>query len=216
MRELPAGAPAGLEHLPVPELTSLALAWDAMLAGTIPIGAVVVDEAGQIIGAGRNAIFGEPAEGSLSGSHLAHAEINALLWLPKELPYAGCRLVTSLEPCQMCTGAIRLATIGALTYLGADPVMGTAWALESARYVGHRPVSVTGPAEGPAGQLAAALPLAFTLNRSPAGGFAKAARERAPELTGAADALIEAGLFDLRASAVPWPQAAQDLLAALS
>src|SRR5580658_6302412 len=74
MRELPAGAPAGLEHLPVPELTSLALAWDAMLAGTIPIGAVVVDEAGQIIGAGRNAIFGEPAEGSLSGSHLAHAE----------------------------------------------------------------------------------------------------------------------------------------------
>ncbi len=216
MRDLPTPTPAGFEHLSVPELTCLALAWDAMLAGTIPIGAVVTDEAGQIIGAGRNAVFGEPAEGSLSGSHLAHAEINAMLWLPKGLPYSGCRLVTSLEPCQMCTGAIRLATIGALTYLGADPVMGTAWALDSARYVGHRPVSVTGPADGPAGQLAAAMPLAFTLARSPAGGFAKAARERAPDLTGAADALIAAGLFGLAASAVPWPEAAAELLAAVS
>jgi tRNA(adenine34) deaminase len=216
MQGQPAQTPAGLAHLSAPELTCFALAWDAMLARTIPIGAVVIDESGQIIGAGRNAIFGEPAEGSLSGSHLAHAEINALLWLPKELPYSGCRLVTSLEPCQMCAGAIRLATIGALTYLGADPVMGTAWALRSARYVGHRPVSVTGPADGPAGLLAAALPLAFTLARSPAGGFAKAARQRAPELTAAAGALVEAGLFDLRASAAPWPEAAADLLAALS
>jgi tRNA(adenine34) deaminase len=209
-------APPGLEHLSAAELACLELAWDALVAGTIPVGAVVVDAAGQVIGSGRNRVIGDPATRLLSGSRLAHAEINALLWLPVEQRLSGCRLLTSFEPCQMCTGAIRLATVGALTYLGADPVMGTAWVLESERYVGHRPVSVTGPADGPAGRLAAGLALAHTLSRSPAGGFSTVARRRAPELTGCADALIEAGLFEMAASAVPWTEAAPALLAAIS
>jgi tRNA(adenine34) deaminase len=208
-------APPGLEHLAEPEQACLALAWDALLAGTIPIGAVVVDASGTIIGSGRNAVYGAPDARMLSGSRLSHAEVNALLWLPVEGRFADCRLVTSLEPCQMCVGALRMATVGALAYLGADPVNGTAWVLDSARYVGHRPVNVTGPLPGAAGRLAACLPLAFTLSRSPDGRFAAVARERAPELTATADALVEAGALQMAAARRPWPQAAPELLAAV-
>jgi tRNA(adenine34) deaminase len=209
-------APAGLEYLSAAELTCLELAWDALLAGTIPVGAVVVDAAGRIIGSGRNRVFGEPDSRLLSGSRLAHAEINALLWLPVEQRFADCCLVTSLEPCQMCVGALRMGTIGALTYLGADPVNGTAWVLESARYVGHRPVTVTGPRPGPAGRLASGLALAHTLTQRPAGGFALAARARGPELSAYADALVHAGVFEMAAYDVPWVEAVPALLAAVS
>jgi len=53
--------------------------WEAYLAGTIPVGAVVVDEAGEVLSQGRNRIFDEPRDGHLGGSRLAHAEVNALL-----------------------------------------------------------------------------------------------------------------------------------------
>jgi tRNA(adenine34) deaminase len=208
-------APAGLEHLAGPELACLALAWEALLAGTIPIGAVVVDGDGTIIGSGRNAVYGAPDARMLSGSRLSHAEVNALLRLPVEGRFADCRLVTSLEPCQMCVGAMRMATVGALTYLGADPVNGTAWVLESARYVGHRPVSVSGPLPGAAGRLAACLPLAFTLSRGQVSRFAAVARERAPQLTATADALVQAGVLEMAAARRPWTEAAPQLLAAL-
>jgi tRNA(adenine34) deaminase len=204
---------AGLEQLSEPELVCLELAWDALLAGTIPVGAVVVDADGRIIASGRNAVYGQPDPRLLCGSRLAHAEINALMWLQVGQRFSDCRLVTSLEPCQLCVGALRMATIGALTFVGADPVNGTAWVLESARYVGHRPVSVTGPAPGPAGRLAAGLALAHTLSRAPTSTFTVAARDRSPELTGAADALIESGVFAMAASRMTWPQAAPKLLA---
>jgi hypothetical protein len=87
--------------------------------------------------------------------------------------------------------------------------------LESARYVGHRPVSVTGPALGPAGRLAIGLALAYVLSRDPASAFATAVRQRSPELTGAVDALIEAGVFAMAASRMTWAQAAPKLLAAV-
>ena len=206
---------AGLEQLPEPELACLELAWEALLAGTIPVGAVVVDPGGQIIASGRNAVYGQPDPRLLCGSRLAHAEINALMWLPAGQRLSDWRLVTSLEPCQLCAGALRMATVGALTFVGADPVNGTAWVLESARYTGHRPVSVTGPFPGPAGRLAAGLALAYVLSRDPASAFATAARQRSPELTGAADALIEAGVFAMAASRMTWARAAPNLLAAV-
>jgi tRNA(adenine34) deaminase len=207
--------PAGFEQLSEPELACLELAWDALLAGTIPVGAVVVDADGQIVASGRNAVYGQPDPRLLCGSRFAHAEINALMWLPLDRRFSDWRLVTSLEPCQLCVGALRMATVGALTFVGADPVNGTAWVLESARFVGHRPVSVSGPAPGPAGRLAAGLALAYTLSRDPASAFTTVARQRSPELAGAADALIEAGVFAMAASRMAWAQAAPELLAAV-
>ena len=42
-------------HAPWPEVFELM--WDAYLAGTIPVGAVVTDEAGEVAARGRNRIF---------------------------------------------------------------------------------------------------------------------------------------------------------------
>ena len=72
-----------------------------------------------------------------------------------------------------------------------------------------------GPLPGPAGRLAAGLALAYVLSRDPASAFTTAARKRSPELTGAADALIEAGVFAMAASGMTWAQAAPKLLAAV-
>jgi len=202
-------------ELSEPERACLALAWEAMLAGANPVGAVVVDAGGAIVAAGRSAVYGLASPEQLSASRLAHAEVNALLRLPPEERHADLRLVTSLEPCQMCTGAIRMATVGALTYLGADPVHGTTWALASARYVNHRPVSVTGPREDGVGRLAAGLAFAFALGRNPAGQFVAAFRQLRPDLAAAGDALIDAGLHDLTRGGVPWEQAGPALLAAV-
>jgi tRNA(Arg) A34 adenosine deaminase TadA len=205
--------PALLSELSEPERACLALAWEAMLAGTNPIGAVVVDPDGMIVARGRSAVYGPGLPGQLSGSRLAHAEVNAMLRLPVDGRHSALRLMTSLEPCQMCTGALRMATVGALTYIGADPVHGTAWALESARYVNHRPVQVTGPREDGIGRLASGLVLAYALSRNPRGKFVAAFRDYRPELGAAADALIRAGLFELAGRGVPWSEAAPSLLA---
>jgi tRNA(adenine34) deaminase len=204
-----------LPELSEPERACLALAWEAMLAGTNPIGAVVVDPAGNIVARGRSAVYGPGLPGQLSGSRLAHAEINAMLRLPVDERHSALRLMTSLEPCQMCTGALRMATVGALTYIGADPVHGTAWALDSARYVNHRPIEVTGPREDGIGRLASGLVLAYSMSRNPEGKFASAFRECRPDLGAAADGLIRAGLLDLVSRAVPWSEAAPGLLAAV-
>ncbi len=204
-----------LADLSGPEQACLELAWQALLAGTIPIGAVVADADGAVIRSGRNAVYGHGEPPLISGSLLAHAEINALLGLPVSGSYPECRLVTSLEPCQMCTGALRMATVGALTYLGADPVNGTAWVLESARYVGHRPIEVTGPCADETGRLASGLAVAYHLRHRPNGWYVAAYRRVSPGLLAVGAALIEAGLFELAAERQPWPWAAPALLAAV-
>jgi tRNA(Arg) A34 adenosine deaminase TadA len=206
---------AALAELSQPELACLELAWEAQLAGTIPIGAVVTDADGQIVARGRNAVFGSAQPPWLSGTRLAHAEINALIGLPREVPNASLRLVTSVEPCQLCTGAARMSTVGALTYLGADPVNGTAWALESDRYVGHRPVTVTGPREDQVGRLASAMALAFSLVRKPGAAFLTVYRQRRPDLAAAAEALLAAGVQEMAQQQMSWNEAAPILLAAV-
>lgn len=212
---LPSIVASVLANLSGPERACLELAWQALLAGTIPIGAVVADADGIVIRSGRNAVYGEAEPSLMSGSLLAHAEMNALVSLPVDGSYADCRLVTSMEPCQMCTGALRMATVGALTYLGADPVNGTSWALESARYVGHWPIAVTGPRADESGHLASGLVAAYHLRRRPAGRYVAACRESRPDLLDAGAALIETGMFERAADRQPWEAAEPALLAAV-
>jgi hypothetical protein len=117
----------------------------------------------------------------------------------------------------MCTGAARMATVGALTYVGAEPVNGTARALAHERYVRHRPVEVAGPRTDVAGRFASVLALAFVPVRKPSAPFVTvvtAFRDRRPDLAAVSDALIVAGLTELAEHAVPWEQAAPGLLAA--
>jgi hypothetical protein len=60
--------------------------WAAYVAGTIPVGAVVVDPHGVIAAEARNRIFdaGDPPRGQLAGSWLAHAELNAIAQIDAE------------------------------------------------------------------------------------------------------------------------------------
>ena len=73
----------------------------AMQAGERPIGAVIVHR-GKIVGRGRAEHQGRP-------SRLAHAELNALLATAASLydfPHDNGVIYTTLEPCEMCLGAI--------------------------------------------------------------------------------------------------------------
>jgi len=81
----------------------------------IPVGAIVVDKNGNIIGKGHNT-----REGALL-IH-GHAEINAINEAIKSmnsLKLPGCSLFVTLEPCSMCAGAILASGISEV-FFGAD------------------------------------------------------------------------------------------------
>ncbi len=204
--------PAAAE-LSTAEWVCLELAWQALLAGTAPIGAVVTDATGAIISTGRNAVVGAADPPLVSGSLLAHAEVNALIWLRDgRQRHADYRLVSSLEPCPMCTGAFRMAALGALSFLGADPFNGATWLLTSDQYAGRRPVEVTGPRTDRAGRLAAGLVVAYQQRRRPDGPFISTFRQLRPELLAVGAALVDAGLFERAALGEPWEQVAESLM----
>ena len=64
---------------PWPEVFSLM--WEAYVAGSVPVGAVVADETGKVVSSGRNRIFDDKPNEHLSRSRLAHAELNAMVEL---------------------------------------------------------------------------------------------------------------------------------------
>jgi tRNA(adenine34) deaminase len=91
----------------------------------VPVGAVVLDPAGAVIGRGRN-------ERERTGDPTAHAEIMAIRAAARNRGgwrLAGCTLVVTLEPCTMCAGAVLEARLGRLVYGAADPRAGAAGSL---------------------------------------------------------------------------------------
>ena len=91
-----------------------------LAAGEVPVGAVVVSAAGEIVGTGFNAPI-------LTHDPSAHAEIRALRAAAEQLGnyrLDGCTLYVTLEPCLMCTGAIIHARIARLVYGAAEPHTG--------------------------------------------------------------------------------------------
>jgi tRNA(adenine34) deaminase len=81
---------------------ALLLAKDAASAGDVPVGAVVVDDAGVVIGSGKN-------ERVKNNDPLAHAEMVAIKSAARNLSnwrFDELTLVVTLEPCAMCAGAI--------------------------------------------------------------------------------------------------------------
>jgi predicted O-methyltransferase YrrM/tRNA(Arg) A34 adenosine deaminase TadA len=125
---------------------ALAEAWAAYCCGSYPIGAVVVNSAGEVIARGRNRL-GEArgAEGGQIGGHdLAHAEINALLNLadtPRPEAYSW-TLLTTVEPCPQCAGAIAMSSIRAVQYAAPDPWAGCTRLLTDDPYVAKKGISV--------------------------------------------------------------------------
>lgn len=125
---------------------ALAEAWEAYLHGSYPIGACVVDASGVVIARGRNRL-GEPRSvegGFIAGHDLAHAEINALLNLastPRPECY-GWTVLTTVEPCPQCAGAIAMSGIRGMAYAAPDPWAGCTRLLTADPYVSGKQMRV--------------------------------------------------------------------------
>ena len=152
------------------------------MAGTTPVGCVVLDGKGDIATRGRGRRYvSEPASGQLSYSHLAHAELNALAQLPPTQRYEDYVVLTTLEPCLLCVGAAVMATVGRVEYAGADPYGGAAhFELHNAHTARLMP-AVSGPSEGAPGLIGALLHYAFYAERNPDGAVVAAYREAMPD-----------------------------------
>ena len=86
---------------------ALAEAREAGAAGDVPVGALVLDPDGAVIGTGRN-------RREADADPVAHAEVVAIRAAASSLGrwrLDGCTLVVTLEPCLMCAGAVLQARI---------------------------------------------------------------------------------------------------------
>src|SRR5688572_5303852 len=98
---------------------AFALASEAASDGEIPVGAVIVDREGRIIGQGRNR--------RESGDPLGHAEIYAIAEAAKAIGdwrLEGTTMAVTLEPCAMCAGALVNARVDRLVFAASDPKAG--------------------------------------------------------------------------------------------
>lgn len=122
---------------------ALALARQATEHGDVPVGAVVLDPDGAVIGTGFNTREG-------LGDPTGHAEVNAI----REAAEAcgswrleGCTLVVTLEPCTMCAGAIVAARLSRLVFGAFDEkagAVGSLWDVVRDRRLNHRPEVISG------------------------------------------------------------------------
>ena len=117
----------------------------ALGSADVPVGAVVVDETGVVIGAGRN-------RREADRDPTAHAEVVALRQAAAKRGswrLEGCTLVVTLEPCTMCAGAVVSARVDRLVFGADDPkagAVGSLWDVVRDRRLNHRPEVVRGVA----------------------------------------------------------------------
>lgn len=105
---------------------ALKIAGEAFQSGDVPVGAVVLDTFGEILGEGRN-------QREEENDPSAHAEIVALrkaAKAKKSWRLDGMTLVVTLEPCAMCAGAIAQARIKTVVFGAWDEkagAVGSVW-----------------------------------------------------------------------------------------
>ena len=140
---------------------ALELARQAAGEGEVPVGCVIADADGKVIGRGRNRRR-ELADAT------AHAEMEAIRSACAALGdwrLEGCTMYVTLEPCPMCAGAIINSRIPTLVYGAREPVSGSCGSIIDLfweRY-GHRPEVYAGALEA---DCAALLPDFFKGRRS--------------------------------------------------
>jgi tRNA(adenine34) deaminase len=121
-------------------------------AADVPVGAVVVDAEGEVLGVGYNAR-------ELTGDPTAHAEVLALRAASAALGtwrLTGCTLAVTLEPCTMCAGALVLARVSRVVFGALDPkagAVGSLWDVVRDRRLNHRPEVVSGVLAEECGEL---------------------------------------------------------------
>ncbi|KTR84523.1 nucleoside deaminase [Leucobacter chromiiresistens] len=140
---------------------ALAAARDAGDAGEIPVGALVLDADGAVIGAGRNMREAMP-------DPTGHAEVIAI----REAAAARgsrvldeCTLVVTLEPCVMCAGAILAARIPRVVIGAWDEKAGAAGSVYDLLRDGRLPHAVPEVVGGVRADECAALLRAFFEHR---------------------------------------------------
>ena len=119
---------------------ALTLAREAAAQGEVPVGCVICDGEGRVLGRGRN-------RREERGDATAHAEVEAIREACAALGdwrLEGCTLYVTLEPCPMCAGAILNARLPRVVFGARDPSVGCCGSVIDLFYekLGHRP-SVT-------------------------------------------------------------------------
>ncbi len=127
-------------------MLAIDLARDAAADGEVPVGAVVLDKDGRVIGSGRN-------RREEHADPLAHAEVMAMRQAALALGawnLADCTLLVTLEPCPMCAGACLQTHIGRIVFGAWDAKLGACgsiWDIPRDPHVGHVPEVVGGVLE---------------------------------------------------------------------
>ena len=107
---------------------AIAIAHGAVRTGDVPVGAIVLNKDGIVIGIGSN-------EREANNDPTAHAEVVAIRNAASRLQNSrldGCTLVVTLEPCAMCAGAIAQSRISQLIFGAWDEkagAVGSVWDL---------------------------------------------------------------------------------------
>ena len=115
----------------------------ALASHDVPVGAVLLDETGEVLGRGRN-------RREADHDPTAHAEIVALREAARirgAWRLEGCTLLVTLEPCTMCAGAIGLSRLRRLVFGAFDDkagAVGSLWDVLRDRRLNHRPEVVSG------------------------------------------------------------------------
>jgi tRNA(adenine34) deaminase len=124
----------------------------AQVEGEVPIGALVVDRDGAVLGRGHN-------RRESDADPTAHAEMLAIRQAASRRQgwrLDGCTLLVTLEPCTMCAGAAVLARVERLVFGAIDPkagAVGSLWDVVRDRRLNHRPEVVGGVLAAECGDL---------------------------------------------------------------
>lgn len=105
---------------------AIQVAKSALSTGDVPVGAVIVNKDGVIVGKGFN-------EREANNDPTAHAEVVAIRSAASRLQNSrldGCTIIVTLEPCAMCAGAIAQSRISKLIFGAWDEkagAVGSVW-----------------------------------------------------------------------------------------
>ena len=105
---------------------AIAIAEKALATGDVPVGAIIINSDGELIGSGAN-------EREANSDPTSHAEIVAIRNAASYLQNSrldGCTLNVTLEPCAMCAGAIAQSRISNLIFGAWDEkagAVGSVW-----------------------------------------------------------------------------------------
>lgn len=131
---------------------ALDLARESASSGEVPVGAVVLDSEGNIIGKGANMR-------EKNADPLAHAEVLAMKSAAisrKSWNLSDCTLVVTLEPCPMCAGAVLQTRLKRVIFGAWDVKLGacgSVWDILRDPHIGSHPEVIGSVCESECAQL---------------------------------------------------------------